>query len=42
MAGDADYPSRVAVPNMAALERFIVERLPPMAQVEKIRSSPMK
>ena len=39
MSGDADYLIRVAVPDLAALERFIIERLSPMAQVEKIRSS---
>lgn len=39
MTGEADYLIRVAVANMAALERFIVERLSPIAQVEKIRSS---
>ena len=39
MSGDADYLIRVAVPDMGALERFIIERLSPMAQVEKIRSS---
>lgn len=39
MTGDADYLIRVAVPDMAALERFIIERISPLAQVEKIRSS---
>ena len=39
MTGDADYLIRVAVPDMAALERFILEQLSPMKQVEKIRSS---
>ena len=39
MAGDADYPIRVAVADMAALERFILEQLSPMKEVEKIRSS---
>lgn len=39
MSGEADYLIRVAVHNMAALERFIIERLSPMEQVEKIRSS---
>ena len=39
MSGDADYLIRVAVPDMAALERFIIERLSPMEEVEKIRSS---
>lgn len=37
--GDADYLLRVAVPNMGALERFILEQLAPIPQVEKIRSS---
>ena len=39
MTGDADYLIRVAVPDMAALERFIIEQLSPMKMVEKIRSS---
>ncbi|HKX42684.1 MAG TPA: Lrp/AsnC family transcriptional regulator [Burkholderiaceae bacterium] len=39
MSGDADYLIRVAVPDMAALERFIIEQLSPMKEVEKIRSS---
>lgn len=39
MTGDADYLIRVALPDMAALERFILEQLSPMAEVEKIRSS---
>jgi DNA-binding Lrp family transcriptional regulator len=39
MSGDADYLIRVAVPDMAALERFILEQLSPMPEVEKIRSS---
>ena len=39
MTGDADYLIRVAVPDMAALERFIIEQLSPMKEVEKIRSS---
>ena len=39
MTGDADYLLRVAVADMAALERFIIERLSPMASIEKIRSS---
>ncbi len=39
MTGDADYLIRVAVPDMAALERFILEQLSPMTEVEKIRSS---
>lgn len=39
MTGDADYLIRVAIPDIAALERFIVEVLSPMPEVEKIRSS---
>ena len=38
MTGDSDYLIRVVVPDMGALERFILERLSPMAEVEKIRS----
>jgi DNA-binding Lrp family transcriptional regulator len=39
MTGDSDYLIRVAVENITALERFIVEKLSPIAQVEGIRSS---
>ncbi len=39
MTGDADYLIRVAVPDIGALERFIIEELSPMPEVEKIRSS---
>jgi Lrp/AsnC family leucine-responsive transcriptional regulator len=39
MTGDADYLLRVAIADMPALERFILEQLAPIAQVEKIRSS---
>jgi Lrp/AsnC family leucine-responsive transcriptional regulator len=39
MTGDADYLLRVVVPDMAALEGFILEQVSPIAQVEKIRSS---
>ena len=39
MTGDADYLIRVAVADMAALERFILEQLSPMKEIEKIRSS---
>ncbi|WP_418320701.1 Lrp/AsnC family transcriptional regulator [Piscinibacter sakaiensis] len=39
MTGDADYLIRVAVPDIAALERFILEQLSPMKEIEKIRSS---
>ena len=39
MTGDSDYLIRVAVPDIAALERFILEQLTPIAGIEKIRSS---
>jgi len=39
MTGDADYLLRAAVPDIQALESFILEQLSPIAQVEKIRSS---
>ena len=39
MSGDADYLIRVALPDIAALERFILEQLTPIADIEKIRSS---
>lgn len=39
MSGDADYLLRVALPDIASLERFIVEQLSPMKEIEKIRSS---
>ena len=39
MTGDSDYLLRVAVRDMAALERFILEQLSPIPGVEKIRSS---
>ena len=39
MTRDADYLLRVAVADMPALERFILEQISPIAQVEKIRSS---
>jgi DNA-binding Lrp family transcriptional regulator len=39
MTGDADYLIRVAVPDIGALERFILEQLSPMKEIEKIRSS---
>lgn len=39
MTGDADYLIRVAVPDIGALERFIIEELSPLPEVEKIRSS---
>lgn len=39
MTGDSDYLIRVAVPHMAALERFILDQLTPIPGIEKIRSS---
>jgi Lrp/AsnC family leucine-responsive transcriptional regulator len=39
MTGDADYLLRVVMADMQALEHFIIERLSPMPEVEKIRSS---
>ena len=39
MTGDSDYLIRVAVANMASLERFILDQLTPIPGVEKIRSS---
>ena len=39
MTGDSDYLIRVAVADIAALERFILEQLTPIPAVEKIRSS---
>ncbi|MFZ9733894.1 MAG: Lrp/AsnC family transcriptional regulator [Burkholderiaceae bacterium] len=39
MTGDSDYLIRVVVPDIAALERFILEQLTPIAGIEKIRSS---
>lgn len=39
MTGDEDYLIRVVMPNISALERFIVEELSPMPEIEKIRSS---
>ena len=39
MSGDADDLVRVAVPDTTALERFIIEQLSPMKEVEKIHSS---
>ena len=39
MTGDSDYLIRVAVADMAALEKFILEQLTPIPGVEKIRSS---
>jgi DNA-binding Lrp family transcriptional regulator len=39
MTGDSDYLIRVAIADMAALEKFILEQLTPIPGVEKIRSS---
>ena len=39
MTGDSDYLIRVAVADLEALERFILEQLTPIPGIEKIRSS---
>jgi Lrp/AsnC family leucine-responsive transcriptional regulator len=39
MTGDSDYLIRVAVADIAALERFIIDQLTPIPGIEKIRSS---
>ncbi|MHB1123927.1 MAG: Lrp/AsnC family transcriptional regulator [Ramlibacter sp.] len=39
MTGDSDYLIRVAVRDIAELERFILEQLTPIPGIEKIRSS---
>ena len=39
MTGDSDYLIRVAIADMGALEKFILEQLTPIPGVEKIRSS---
>lgn len=39
MTGDADYLIRVVVEDIPALERFILDELTPIAEIEKIRSS---
>lgn len=39
MTGDSDYLIRVAVANIEALEKFILEQLTPIPGIEKIRSS---
>ena len=39
MTGDSDYLIRVVVTDIAALERFILEQLTPIPDIEKIRSS---
>ena len=39
MTGDRDYLIRIAVADMAALEKFIMEQLTTIPGIEKIRSS---
>ena len=39
MTGDSDYLIRVAVADMAALEKFLLEQLTPIPGIDKIRSS---
>jgi len=39
MTGDSDYLIRVALTDIAALERFILNKLTPIPGIEKIRSS---
>lgn len=39
MSGDSDYLIRVAIANIGALEKFILEQLSPIPGIEKIRSS---
>ena len=39
MTGDSDYLIRVAISDMGALDKFILEQLTPIPGVEKIRSS---
>ncbi|MFO1326701.1 MAG: Lrp/AsnC family transcriptional regulator [Rubrivivax sp.] len=39
MTGDSDYLIRVSLPDLAALEKFILEQLTPIPGIEKIRSS---
>jgi Lrp/AsnC family transcriptional regulator, leucine-responsive regulatory protein len=39
MTGDSDYLIRVALADIEALERFILEQLTPIEGIEKIRSS---
>ena len=39
MTGDADYLLRVVVPDIASLERFILDRLTTIRGVANIRSS---
>jgi Lrp/AsnC family leucine-responsive transcriptional regulator len=39
MTGDSDYLIRVALPDIGALEKFILEQLSPISGIDKIRSS---
>ena len=39
MTGDSDYLIRIAVADIATLEKFILEQLAPIPGIEKIRSS---
>ena len=39
MSGDSDYLIRVAISDIAALEKFIVDQLTPIPGIDKIRSS---
>lgn len=39
LSGDSDYLSRVAVTDIAALQKLIIEQLTPIPGIEKIRSS---
>jgi DNA-binding Lrp family transcriptional regulator len=39
MTGDSDYLIRVVLPDIGALERFILNQLTPIPGIEKIRSS---
>jgi len=39
MSGDADYLLRVVVPDVPALERFILDKLTPIPGIASIRSS---
>ena len=39
MSGDSDYLIRVALADIGALEKFILEQLTPIPGIEKIRSS---
>lgn len=39
MSGDADYLLRVVVPDVQALERFILDKLTPIPGIASIRSS---